>query len=157
VIAARWAFPWSRTFGPRICWPAARARRWFRCSTMCSLPTPKRGRVLQNIGGIANLTAIPAGAGTDQVIAFDTGPGNMVIDALAQEALRQTFDRNGGYCRQAQCLRRCWAEALRNPYFQLKPPRTAGASSLAASMRRSFCRLQRHSSKPEDALAQRRR
>ena len=46
---------------------------------------PKRGRVLQNIGGIANLTAIPAGARADAVIAFDTGPGNMVIDALAQE------------------------------------------------------------------------
>ena len=62
VIAATWAFPWSQTFAPRTCWPAARARRSFRCSITCSLPSDKRGRVLQNIGGIANLTAIPAGA-----------------------------------------------------------------------------------------------
>ncbi len=57
----------------------------------------KRGRVLQNIGGIANLSAIPAGAGPDRVIAFDTGPGNMVIDALAQELFGKPFDRNGAF------------------------------------------------------------
>src|SRR5579863_10475112 len=45
----------------------------------------QRGRVLQNIGGIANLTAIPAAETAKQVIAFDTGPGNMVIDALVQQ------------------------------------------------------------------------
>ncbi len=44
---------------PRTCLPAARARPWFLFSTTRSLPTPQRGRVLQNIGGIANLTAIP--------------------------------------------------------------------------------------------------
>src|ERR1019366_8362543 len=45
----------------------------------------KRGRVLQNIGGIANLTAIPAAAKPNAVMAFDTGPGNMVMDTLSQE------------------------------------------------------------------------
>ncbi len=55
----------------------------------------KRGRVLQNIGGIANLTAIPAGAAPDAVIAFDTGPGNMVIDWLAQKLFDKPFDRDG--------------------------------------------------------------
>ena len=46
---------------------------------------PKRTRVALNIGGIANITAIPAGGAADEVVAFDTGPGNMVIDALARE------------------------------------------------------------------------
>ena len=51
----------------------------------------KRGRILQNIGGIANLTAIPAGAKPDAVMAFDTGPGNMVIDCAGPGTLRQTL------------------------------------------------------------------
>ena len=122
----RLAFPWSRISAPRICWPEARERRWFRCWITCSLPIAKRGRVLQNIGGIANLTAIPAGAAADAVIAFDTGPGNMVIDWLAQELFDKNFDRNGSFAAQGTVLAPVLAEALRNPYFKLKPPRTAG-------------------------------
>ncbi len=49
-----------------------------------------QGRIAQNIGGIANLTAIPAGASLHQLVAFDTGPGNMVIDAVMEE-LSQTL------------------------------------------------------------------
>src|SRR5713101_1512938 len=57
----------------------------------------KRGRVALNIGGIANITAIPPGARPDDVMAFDTGPGNMVIDALVSELTngRERFDRGG--------------------------------------------------------------
>ncbi|HEU4413881.1 MAG TPA: anhydro-N-acetylmuramic acid kinase, partial [Candidatus Angelobacter sp.] len=47
------------------------------------------GRIVQNLGGIANLTAIPAGAKPDAVMAFDTGPGNMVIDQLMQILFRK--------------------------------------------------------------------
>ncbi len=53
------------------------------------------GRIVQNIGGIANLTAIPAGASAEQVIAFDTGPGNMVIDALTARCFGKPYDRGG--------------------------------------------------------------
>src|SRR6266478_3044314 len=53
------------------------------------------GRIVQNIGGIANLTAIPAGASGDKVIAFDTGPGNMVIDAVMERMFQKPYDRNG--------------------------------------------------------------
>src|SRR5262249_54571299 len=53
------------------------------------------GRIVQNIGGIANLTMIPAGAAPHQVIAFDTGPGNMVMDAVSEKLFGRAFDRDG--------------------------------------------------------------
>ena len=114
----------------------------------------KRGRVLQNIGGIANLTAIPVGAGADKVIAFDTGPGNMVIDALAQKLCQKRFDRNGAIAAEGAVIEPVLARALRNPYFQLNPPRTAGREQFGREYAAKFlAACQRHSDKPEDALA----
>jgi anhydro-N-acetylmuramic acid kinase len=98
----------------------------------------KRGRVLQNIGGIANLTAIPAGAAQDAVMAFDTGPGNMVIDWLAQELFGQRFDRNGSYAAEGTVLAPALAAALRNPYYRLKPPRTAGREQFGRAYAAKF-------------------
>jgi anhydro-N-acetylmuramic acid kinase len=114
----------------------------------------KRGRVLQNIGGIANLTAIPAGASPDQVVAFDTGPGNMIIDALAQTLFNKRFDRNGAIAARGTVLAPVRAAAMRNPYFNLKPPCTAGREQFGREFAAKFlaaCR--RHSPRPEDALA----
>jgi anhydro-N-acetylmuramic acid kinase len=114
----------------------------------------KRGRVLQNIGGIANLTAIPAGAKTDEVIAFDTGPGNMVIDALAQTLFGKRFDRNGAFAARGKVIQPVLAKALRNPYFRLKPPRTAGREQFGREYAARFLAdCKRKSKQPEDALA----
>ena len=114
----------------------------------------KRGRVLQNIGGIANLTAIPAGAPTRAVIAFDTGPGNMVIDWLAQELFQIPFDRNGAIAARGQIVAPVLAGALRNPYFLRKPPRTAGREQFGREYAAEFLQACRqHGAKPEDALA----
>jgi anhydro-N-acetylmuramic acid kinase len=114
----------------------------------------KRGRVLQNIGGIANLTAIPAGAAADAVIAFDTGPGNMVIDWLAQELFNKKYDRNGNIAAQGAVLVPVLAEALRNPYFKQKPPRTAGREQFGRAYAAKFLvQCRRQSNHPEDALA----
>ena len=116
---------------------------------------PKRGRVLQNIGGIANLTAIPAGATPDKVIAFDTGPGNMVIDALAQQLFGKPFDRNGALAAQGNVLEPVLAAELRNPYYKLKPPRTAGREQFGREYAAKFLSQVRAgmSGRPEDALA----
>jgi anhydro-N-acetylmuramic acid kinase len=115
---------------------------------------PKRGRVLQNIGGIANLTAIPAAAAPSQVIAFDNGPGNMVIDALAQQLFAKPFDRNGALAAEGAVLAPVLTAALRNPYFRLKPPRTAGREQFGREYAVKFlAACQKHSGRPEDALA----
>jgi len=114
----------------------------------------KRGRVLQNIGGIGNLTAIPAGAAADRVIAFDTGPGNMVMDWLAQELFQKRFDRNGAMAARGQVLAPVLTAAMRNPYYRMKPPRTAGREQFGREYAAAFlaaCR--RQSPRPEDALA----
>jgi anhydro-N-acetylmuramic acid kinase len=114
----------------------------------------KRGRVLQNIGGIANLTAIPAGASADQVIAFDSGPGNMVIDALAQELFGKAYDLNGALAAEGTVIAPVLGRALRNPYFQLKPPRTAGREQFGREYAAQFlANCKRRSSRPQDALA----
>jgi anhydro-N-acetylmuramic acid kinase len=113
-----------------------------------------RGRVLQNIGGIANLTAIPAGAGPDALIAFDTGPGNMVIDWLAMELFSRPFDPHGALAAEGSVLRPVLGAALRNPYFSLQPPRTAGREQFGREYAAKFlasCR--RQSRNPKDALA----
>jgi len=114
----------------------------------------KRGRVLQNIGGIANLTAIPAGAGADKLIAFDTGPGNMVIDWLAQKLFGKAFDRNGALAAKGTVLGPVLSAALRHRYFSLRPPKTAGREQFGRTYAAEFlaaCR--RHSKTNHDALA----
>jgi len=114
----------------------------------------KRGRILQNIGGIANLTAIPAGAEIDELIAFDTGPGNMVIDALALKLFGKAYDRNGAIAATGRVLEPVLGKMLRNPYFRLKPPRSAGREEFGREYAAQFlsaCRTL--SRRPEDALA----
>ncbi len=88
----------------------------------------KRGRVALNIGGIANITAIPPSARPADVIAFDTGPGNMVIDALTAEFTggRRRFDRNGGIAARGKVNRVLLDSVLADPYYRQRPPKTAG-------------------------------
>ena len=84
------------------------------------------GRIAQNIGGIANLTAIPAGASPEQVLAFDTGPGNMVIDAVTEHLFGKPYDRKGEIAASGDALEHVIAEVLRQLFFRRKPPKTAG-------------------------------
>jgi anhydro-N-acetylmuramic acid kinase len=87
---------------------------------------PRRGRIVQNIGGIGNLTAIPAAAGAEQVQAFDTGPGNMVIDAVCEKLFAKPFDNRGKLAAQGNVLNAVLAGEMKDPYFRRKGPRTAG-------------------------------
>ena len=115
---------------------------------------PKRGRVLQNIGGIANLTAIAPNTGPDDIIAFDTGPGNMVIDALMLELYRKRFDAGGSIALSGQPLQPVLRHALAHPFFRKHPPRTAGREQFGREFAADFLARCRHLSKrKQDAIA----
>jgi anhydro-N-acetylmuramic acid kinase len=87
-----------------------------------------RGRAVQNIGGISNVTYLPPAAQPDQVIAFDTGPGNMVIDALTEVASegKMSFDRGGALAASGRVLDALLDAWMDDPYFRRQPPKTTG-------------------------------
>jgi anhydro-N-acetylmuramic acid kinase len=94
---------------------------------------PRRARVLQNLGGIANLTLVPAGGKLDRLIAFDTGPANMVIDALAQRLFGKPYDRNGTLAAAGTPSEPVLTTLLRDPYYRLRPPKSAGREQYGTS------------------------
>jgi anhydro-N-acetylmuramic acid kinase len=110
---------------------------------------PSRGRIIQNIGGIANLTAIPAAASPGQVIAFDTGPGNMVIDAVVDQLYGKAYDRDGRLAASGQVLSGILSSVLGLPYFSRRPPKTAGREEFGRDFVAQFLRRCRTSRKAD--------
>lgn len=105
------------------------------------------GRIVQNLGGIGNLTAIPPRAAPEEVIAFDTGPGNMVIDAVTEHLFGKPYDRNGRLAARGEPIERVLREVLRQPFFRQKPPKTAGREQFGREFVREFLRLCRRADK----------
>ncbi len=93
-----------------------------------------RMRIALNIGGIANITVIPPAAKPEQVIAFDTGPGNMVIDALASEFSRGKlrYDRGGKIAQSGELSKSLLADLLTDSYYRRKPPKSVGREQYGA-------------------------
>jgi anhydro-N-acetylmuramic acid kinase len=89
---------------------------------------PKLGRISLNLGGIANITVIPAAAKPSQILAFDTGPANMLIDALVQHFThgRKRFDENAQLALKGRSIPALLNELLRDPYLKLAPPKSTG-------------------------------
>ena len=89
-------------------------------------------RVALNIGGIANITVLPAGAEPEEVVAFDTGPGNMVMDAIAPP-----FDRDGARARAGRINQALLEQLLADPYYARQPPKSCGREQYGAEFVRS--------------------
>jgi len=91
-------------------------------------------RIILNIGGIANLTYLPKACGADDVVAFDTGPGNMVIDALFQSLFpgEGRYDTNGTRALQGEASKELVDDVLRMPFFDKPPPKSAGHREFGA-------------------------
>lgn len=114
------------------------------------------GRIALNIGGIANLSAIPAAASINQIVAFDTGPGNMVIDALAEELFGQECDLDGKIAASGRVLDDVVTQFLReHPFFAQKPPRTAGREEFGREFAREFLHAARPVGGPGEIVEKR--
>jgi anhydro-N-acetylmuramic acid kinase len=98
------------------------------------------GRIAQNIGGIANLTAIRAGAAASDVFAFDTGPGNMVIDAVVEKLFGQPFDRGGRIAASGKVMDKVIHGILQREFFRREPPKTAGREEFGREFVAEFVR-----------------
>ncbi len=98
------------------------------------------GRIVQNIGGIANFTAIPVAASPSQVLAFDTGPGNMLIDAVTERLFGRPYDRDGRIAGSGAVLDGVITDVLRAPFFRRKPPKTAGREEFGREFAQKFIR-----------------
>lgn len=94
------------------------------------------GRVMLNIGGIANVTALPAGCAVSDVFAFDTGPGNMVIDGLMQVLTQgaQGYDMGGRFAAQGRILDGLLDDLMAHPYFAISPPKSTGREIFGREM-----------------------
>lgn len=87
---------------------------------------PSTNRLIVNIGGIANVTWLPKNARELDVIAFDSGPGNMLLDSIAKRYFNIPFDRNGELARAGRIDESLLAELLAHPYFKPPPPKSTG-------------------------------
>jgi anhydro-N-acetylmuramic acid kinase len=116
---------------------------------------PRIGRVALNIGGIANVTVIPAGARPKDVFAFDTGPGNMVIDALVHHFTsgREKFDRDAELAKRGRLIPELVDSLLKESYFHQRPPKSAGREQFGESYAQRFITWgQRHRARREDLI-----
>jgi len=116
---------------------------------------PKFGRVSLNLGGIANITVLPANAKPSQVFAFDTGPGNMLIDALVHHFSRgrSRFDENARLASQGRSLPALLDELMRDPYLKLAPPKSTGREYYGhAYVQKLLAIGRRHRAKPADLV-----
>ena len=116
---------------------------------------PRRGRAVLNIGGIANVTVIPKAASPRSVIAFDTGPGNMVIDALVRHFTggRRSYDAEAQMASRGHLLPSLLNTLLADLYFRQPPPKSAGREQYGTSyVGKILAWGRRYRARPEDLV-----
>jgi anhydro-N-acetylmuramic acid kinase len=116
----------------------------------------KRPRIIQNVGGIGNLTFLPPNATLEQVRAFDTGPGNMVIDGVVNALSRrqQAFDERGRWAARGKVSEELLAEMMTHPFLRRPPPKTTGREEFGETfVRRALASAHRLRLRNEDIVA----
>lgn len=115
----------------------------------------KLGRASLNLGGIANVTVIPAGAARERVFAFDTGPANMLIDALVAHFTRgrKKFDDGARIAHAGRAIPGLVNELMRDPYLKKAPPKSTGREYYGADyLKRVLALGRKYKAKPNDLI-----
>jgi anhydro-N-acetylmuramic acid kinase len=116
---------------------------------------PTMGRVSLNLGGIANITVLPAAAKPSQIFAFDTGPANMLIDALVSHFThgRQRYDKDATIAQAGRAIPAFLDELMKDPYLKIAPPKSTGREYYGRAYLKTLLSLaRRHQAKPADTI-----
>ncbi|MBI5931091.1 MAG: anhydro-N-acetylmuramic acid kinase [Chloroflexi bacterium] len=137
VIAERTGLTTIHNFRPRDVTAGGQGAPLTGYADWLLLRHPTQWRAVQNIGGMGNVTFLPPLNNTDsQPLAFDTGPGNALID-MATTILTdgaQTYDRDGALAARGQLDEGWLAQLMSHPYFERRPPKTTGRELFGADM-----------------------
>lgn len=135
VIAQRTGITTVADFRPRDIAAGGQGAPLVPYADYFMLADTHKSRAVQNIGGVANVTFLPAKCKPSDIIAFDTGPGNMIIDGITEivTAGRCKYDRNGNMAATGKVDGALLKHLLSNPYFRRRPPKTAGREQFGAA------------------------
>lgn len=154
VIAERLRVPVVSDFRPADMAAGGQAAPLVPMFDFCVFRDAKKSRLLLNLGGIANLTVLAAACRAEDVLAFDTGPANMLIDACMQRLFGRSFDRNGAVAARGRILPKTLASFLHTKYFSAPPPKSCGREEFGEAFVDKFiaaCKRERATS--EDIIA----
>jgi anhydro-N-acetylmuramic acid kinase len=156
VIAERTGITTVANFRPRDLAAGGQGAPLTPYAHFILLRDKKKSRLAVNLGGISNVTYLPAGKGLDAVLAFDTGPGNMVMDGLVRRLTkgRETMDRGGKLAAKGKVAVGLLAKLLAHPYLKRQPPKSTGREEFGEVCVEQILAAQKaHRLKPEDLLA----
>ncbi|SFH54716.1 anhydro-N-acetylmuramic acid kinase AnmK [Pisciglobus halotolerans] len=112
-----------------------------------------RIRLLQNIGGIGNITIIPPNAKLENVVAFDTGPGNMIINALCEKFYEQKYDKDGQHAANGKVNENLLKEMMDHPFIRKKYPKTTGREEFGSEYTETLLEKWQDKIEPKDFVA----
>lgn len=111
----------------------------------------ERTRLLQNIGGIGNVTVIPSNASLNDLVAFDTGPGNMIINELTQHFYNESYDKDGTHAQEGTVNKKVLEDWMNLPFILREPPKTTGREEFGLQFVQEY--LNKYTLSAEDWLA----
>ena len=155
VIAERTGIPTVADFRPRDLAAGGQGAPLVPFADYFLFRDRRKARAVQNIGGIANVTFLAPGAAPEKIIAFDTGPGNMVMDRAAERATRgrRRFDSGGRLARRGRVDAALLAELMRHPYLRRRPPKSTGRETFGREFADALYDRARRGLAPADIVA----